>query len=450
MEAKFILWEHQENKDGTYPIRLRITKNRKVKYIATGLSGKPEQWDALNECFIRSNKINPVVWGQKVKDGKTEKVEIGGYKFNNSILDDFKARIKEIEANLRFKDWTLDEFKGQFLHKISKDTTTVQQFFMDKIKNLKDTGHVGNAKCYERTLHILTLFDKNFQKRSFNDITKSFIMNWDTWMQKPRVTTYKIKENERKVSRNGCCGNTRKYYHKAFRAVLNEALKVKLMHPDIYPYGKGGFNVATLEEETSKRYLPNDYLGLIKTNIGTTDKTEFARRLFLFSYYTFGMAFMDMALLKKQNIQRMNDGLYIIYKRHKTRNSRKAKPIHIKITDEIKDCLDYFSENEILIENYILPIVSIAGYDGETLYNHIRGRYKKYSIHLSKLAEELCINDVNLTTYVSRHTMAMQLQSNDIPREVISQMLGHTDLKTTNTYLDGFGKEVVNEAAKVL
>ena len=69
--------------------------------------------------------------------------------------------------------------------------------------------------------------------------------------------------------------------------------------------------------------------------------------------------------------------------------------------------------------------------------------------YLRLLAEELRI-DFHLTSYVSRHTAAMTLQRNHIPREVISQMLGHADLETTNVYLDSFDNGVINEAAKVL
>ena len=62
----------------------------------------------------------------------------------------------------------------------------------------------------------------------------------------------------------------------------------------------------------------------------------------------------------------------------------------------------------------------------------------------------LGITDMKLTSYVSRHTMAMTLQDNQVPREVISQILGHSDLATTNTYLDSFGSSVIDEAVKVL
>ena len=44
----------------------------------------------------------------------------------------------------------------------------------------------------------------------------------------------------------------------------------------------------------------------------------------------------------------------------------------------------------------------------------------------------------------------MTLQRNHVPREIISQMLGHADLETTNVYLDSFDNRVIDEAAKVL
>jgi site-specific recombinase XerD len=69
---------------------------------------------------------------------------------------------------------------------------------------------------------------------------------------------------------------------------------------------------------------------------------------------------------------------------------------------------------------------------------------------LLKLAKQLEITELTLTSYVSRHTMAMTLQDNQVPREIISQILGHNDLATTNTYLDSFSSGVIDEAVKVL
>jgi len=97
-----------------------------------------------------------------------------------------------------------------------------------------------------------------------------------------------------------------------------------------------------------------------------------------------------------------------------------------------------------------LPIVSRKGFTGETLYKHIHNRLGVINNDLDEMAKELGIDDVNLTSYVSRHTMAMTLQKNGVKRELISQFLDHKDMKTTNIYLDSFANSEIDEAAKIL
>mgnify|MGYP005859449315 FL=1 len=166
--------------------------------------------------------------------------------------------------------------------------------------------------------------------------------------------------------------------------------------------------------------------------------------------YCYGISFIDMAYLTKDNILKLNNGEYIVYKRHKIQHQKSVKPIKIRITQEIQYLLASLKASSPTVDDYIIPIVSIGGYTGEKLYNHIRFRYQKYNSYLAELAKELQITDIKLTTYVSRHTMAMMLQRNDVSREQISQMLGHADMKTTNTYLDSFDTTVIDKAAKVL
>ena len=135
--------------------------------------------------------------------------------------------------------------------------------------------------------------------------------------------------------------------------------------------------------------------------------------------------------------------------KQKIKRQKGVKPISIKITPAIRQLIGSLQAASPTVDDFLLPIVTRSGYTGERLYMHIRTRYSKYQKYLRLLAEELGI-DFHLTSYVSRHTAAMTLQRNHIPREVISQMLGHADLETTNVYLDGFDNGVINEAAKVL
>jgi integrase len=434
---KAILWTHKTLINGEFSVFLRITKDRKVKYISLGISAFPEQWD---EPFGRFNV--------KKKKGfllHPDFIE------NNALLNAQETKAKDIidEFERNKIGWTLNQFEEAFLNRSKKGK--VKPFLENIIQRMKDTDHTGNALCYQRLLDMLVIFDKNIEKKLFPEIDIKYVRALDTFLQMPRETVYTSKKgNKRIVQRNGCTGNTRRIYFKSLRAVLNMAIEAKEASPTTYPFGKGGFEVAKLGEETEKRYLPSDYLLKIKSTHSEKEVNEYARKLFLFSYFCYGMSFVDMARLTHENVKRLENGQYIVYKRHKTKNSKGAKAINIKLTDELQTLINELCGMKESVENYLLPIVTIEGLSGEKLYNHLKSRLKKLNSYLESMAIEFGISDINITSYVSRHTMAMSLQNNDVPREVISQILGHKDLKTTNTYLDSFNSNVIDEAVKVL
>lgn len=440
--VNFVIRKDKPNKDGKFAIRLRITKNRIRKYISLNIFADSNYWSDENEVFVIIKSLK----GEKQKEQNEER------KNYNKLLERYKVRALDIISEFEREkvDWTLNQFEDRFINRSKQGR--IYPFFIQTIKELKDTGHTGNAICYERTLHMLELYDSKFENRMFSEIDIKFVRGFDLWLQKPRESIGRRKKDGtggKTIQRSGCSGNTRKYYMKALRAILNMAIKEKECPTSTYPFGKGGFEIAKLEEETEKRYLPSEFLQRIKDTPGETEATETARRMFLFSYYCYGISFMDMAKLSKKNIILHEGGRYIIYKRQKTKNNKKTKPIQIKITEEIDKILQWFELNTLHIEPYLVPVISKKDLAGEDLYKHIRNRYKEYSDNLKILAKELEI-ETNLTSYVSRHTMAMTLQGNNVPREVISQILGHSDLETTNTYLDSFGSSIIDEAAKVL
>lgn len=428
-----IIYKSTKLKDGSHPIVLRITKNRMRKYISLGLSANPKQWNDEFSLFKKDKRINP------------------NYEQMNAFINSQLIKTKEIidEFHRNKIDWTLNQFEDAYLNYAKKGK--VKPFFENEIKNLREAGHIGNANCYQRTLHMLELFDKKFDKRLFSEIDIKYVQSFNIFLQTPRKTVYtSSKGNKQTIERNPCSGNTRKYYFKALRAILNKAIACKEANASTYPFGKGGFEVAKLEEETEKRYLPTEYLFKLKTSKSDKNQIELARLLFLFSYFCYGMSFIDMALLEKNAIKRFESGDYITYKRHKTSSAKNSKSIKIKLSDEIIHIIDSMKEIYSPVENYLLPIINKEGLTGLALYNHVKNRLKTINKNLKLLAEEFGINNINMTSYVSRHTMAMTLQNNNIPREIISQILDHKDLKTTNTYLDSFTDHVIDEAVKVL
>lgn len=410
------------DRNGRYAIRLCVTKDKRRKYIALNLYVLPQYWDEAGEQFIILCNLK----------GVEQKAENKQREADNALLAKFKVRAREIIERFELEgiDWTLNQFEETFLNPSKQGKFCA--YLESHIQTLRDTGHTGNAKCYFETLRLLKYYDGKLNQRLFSDIDLRYVRNFDTFLQK-----------------RGCKGNTRKYYFKALRAILNQAKREGVGSEAAYPFVKGGFEIAKLEEATEKRYLPPQDLQKLKDTPAQNPQNEYARQLFLFSYYCYGMSFVDMAYLTTDHIQRLADGNYIVYKRNKIKHQKNATAIRIHITPEIQGLIERLKSASPTVENYLLPIITCSGYTGEKLYNHIRSRYAKYQKYLKSLAEELGI-DYHLTSYVSRHTMAMTLQYNKIPREIISQMLGHADLETTNTYLDSFDNKVINEAAKVL
>lgn len=432
---KIFLRTFDTNKDGTNPICLRIAKDGQKKFIGLGLSATPEQWDE-NYCrFKKDKRINPL------------------HDKNNAYLNEQETKaektIQDFDNNKI--DWTLNQFEDAFLNRSKQGK--VKHFIENLVKTMRATDHNGNADCYERTLHMLELFDKKFDQKYFSEIDIKYVRAFDIFLQMPRETVYTSKKgNTRVVQRKGNSGNSRRIIFKTLRAILNAAIESKEASQATYPFGKGGFQVAKLGEETEKRYLPSTQLLKMKSEpeVELRESLQYAQKLFLISYFFYGMSFKDMANLKTENIKSLENGSYIVYKRTKTRHNKESKSINIKLTEELQTLINDLCEIKKPVDNYLLPIITIEGLTGEALYKHIKNRLKKFNGHLTTLAEKLNIENIHITSYVSRHTMAMTLQNNNIPRELISQILDHKDMKTTNTYLDSFSSNIIDEIAKVL
>ena len=417
-------------KDGSYPVALVIRKEKQRKMIYLGISAailEARKKDGSKEIKSQWNET----YHRYELDGRKE-LHPDRFKLNG-WLDELSGRCEELLKDFDKKkvDWTLNQFESALLNKSKK--TGVESYFSEHIDKLSRAGKIGNKACYENCLHILKEYDSRFGKLIFNELDLKYIKDFHDYLQIERKNK----------------GNTIKYYMKTLRSLLNKAIKDGEASATTYPFGKNGYSVAELAQETEKRYLPSEYLEKLKTAELDSYTKSWARNLFLFSYYCQGMSFVDMANLTTKNILVFEGGKYIAYRRQKT-ESKSAKIIRIKITEHVQGLLYWFRDNTHLIEGYLLPIVSKDGFEGQELYDHIRNRFKKLNIHLKKLAEELKFEGVKLTSYVSRHSYAMRLKNSGIPEDVISEALGHKDLATTKVYLDSFGNDEIANANEYL
>jgi integrase len=159
--------------------------------------------------------------------------------------------------------------------------------------------------------------------------------------------------------------------------------------------------------------------------------------IFLFSFYNRGMNFADIAKLRMSDIE--NDR--IIYNRSKT-----GKPLSVKLTDATREILNHYTKGKNS-DDLIFPIIKrdTPELQMKDLYNE-RRLFNKY---LNKIARELEIQG-NITSYVARHSWATIGKEVNVPISVISEGLGHEDIKTTQIYLDDFDNSVLDDANQMI
>ena len=180
-------------------------------------------------------------------------------------------------------------------------------------------------------------------------------------------------------------------------------------------------NAFTGGTRTRKRSLSVDDVKKIKAlRLKGMPQLEMARDLFLFSIYALGMPFVDMAFMKKENVQ--FDSIY--YMRHKTN-----QPVFVPLEPCMKDIIRKYQHSDTA---YLFPILTTR--EQPQAYLQYQNKLNSYNRLLKKLSSLAGLN-VNLSSYVVRHTWASLAYSSNVELNVISKALGHTNTNTTQIYI---------------
>ena len=224
----------------------------------------------------------------------------------------------------------------------------------------------------------------------------------------------------------GCSLNTVSTYMRRIRHIYNLAVEADEASfiPNLF---KGVF---TGVESKRKKALPKETLErVIRTEVEDPDlrRVQLAVRL-MFAFC--GMAFVDLAHLKGENIR---DGV-LLYHRQKS-----GSLVQVEIPPEALPLLEELSDGTDAGSPYLFPFLS-GRKEGEEAYKEYVSALTRFNGNLGRLAESAGVT-APFTSYTIRHTFATALKERDVPIEVISELLGHTSIKTTQIYLKSFSLE---------
>lgn len=273
----------------------------------------------------------------------------------------------------------------------------------------------GRIRCFESYLSAYRSFFR-FRKRHdilLSELDSNVLISYQTYLHK-----------------RGLIKNTTSFYMRILRSVYNKAIKEEII-PEKFPFRA----VYTGVDKTVKRALPLQKLKRIKNmDLSSNKGLEFARDMFMFSFYTRGMSFIDMAYLKKTDL---NDGV-IVYKRRKT-----GKRLFVRC--ELCTHL-IIAKYTIKSSPYILPIIMKEDEDDRLQYKRIMAYV---NARLKILGKRLKLEHP-LTMYVARHSWASIALAKNVPISVISQGMGHDSEQTTRIYLSSLEAHLIDNANRTI
>lgn len=385
--VRLMLNKSRRLNNGSYPLVFQVIHDRRKKLIYTGYHVKEENFDELEEEIVNDEDVVSTVTD-------IAKVNCELRKIRNRI----HTRIRRLEQTKG--SFTVEDILSHCIHKNLKQQFYLLRYIDTQIERKKTLKKDGTAAAYKSTRSSLGKFLNNSNIR-MSEIDLRFIRRYEDFLHNSGVTD-----------------NTVSYYLRNLRTLYNQAMTDGYLPQGEYPFIKA----QTRPAKTVKRALVRkDLQTLANLELEDTPKLNFARDLYLFSFYAQGMAFVDIVLLKKSDIC---NGV-LAYSRHKSKQL-----IRIAVTPQMKEVMDkYATEGE-----YVFPIINDKDSSEYKQYRLALARINRY---LKKIAAMVEI-ETSLTTYTARHTWATLARDCGAPVSVISAGLGHTSEETTRIYLKEF------------
>lgn len=281
-------------------------------------------------------------------------------------------------------------------------------FFEKQLERMRQNGNPRTTETYITAFHKFRTFC-GVMNPTIGQITSELMEKYQTWLKERNLALNTISFYMRKL---------RRIYHLA----VEDGLTI-----DCQPFTK----VYTGQAKTDKRAISIEEMRQIKNLTIQDQKTAFARDLFLFSFYTRGMSFVDIAYLQPKNIRH---GM-LVYKRRKT-----GQLLSVQWEKDMQDIVSRYTHSGN--GKFLFPIIRKENGKERNQYRHIQDEVNKEL----KIVARLSGIGRNLTMYCARHSWASIARQLQVPMEVISRGMGHTHERTTEIYLKSIDSDSIDRA----
>ncbi len=390
-KAKIVI-KKRKLSNNNYPIALRVIhmSNPALYIRLNGLSVKLDEWNSNLSRFTTKKK---------------------GFKKLNNILADIEQKADSILELLEAQnEFSYFKFKERYYGNGASDSNVINKY-NEKIYSLTALKKYSTAEVYKTSLKAFKEFADI--ETTFSDITFLFINKF--------VESRMLKNNS---------GNYISIILRSLRAIhYSYCDELDIPRPNCY----SKFKIKHIETRTAKQGLDKHQLKRFLEYTPESTYDEIAKDLFIFSVLTRGCNLTDILNLTKDNL--FNN--QINYRRSKTNT-----PFIVNISKDINAIIEKYQSSSM----FLFPF--LEKYKGQNTAYKNKLFNRTMNAQLKKIA--LKLNIPPFSTYASRRTWAQISQANNVPIEMISAGLGHSELRTTQIYLSGFSTDKLDSITKDL
>jgi len=393
--VKLILRTSKVRKDGTSPVYLRITANRKSRFVSTKVYVEPKYWNERKEQ-VRATHELAATFNHALKTFKTDAIKEA---LASKTATEVKKAIKGTGGSL-------------------------SKYFQGFIDDLDQAGRFWDWKKYRVTFRKLT------------DVLGTSI----DWAELDRDALVRLERYMREQEGNK--PNTIRKEMQRVRRVIRAAIKEGIITAQDDPFLFYERPAAQRPERRKLTMHEIEALEAVALPAGTWP--DISRDVFIFAFYAAGMRFGDVCRLKPENItERDSDHVRIRYTMAKTGN-----PTSIPAPRRILRIIEKY---EVGPTEYVFPM--LRGRDVSnpvTIRKHISSANVMVNKFLKSAAKQAGISSEDLSMHIARHSWAdyARRQSGDL--YAISKSLGHRSLETTEMYLKSLDEQAQDDLATTL
>ena len=372
----------------------QLTCNRVTRRVASGYKILNEEWDKASGQIV----LPPM--------GDARRDSLLSIRLNLEWrLQTYTRIFEELDAPASVA--CADDLARRLASSVDVDRSVFNFMHTQAVRKMR-LGKVRSNETYRSALN------------SFARFRKGVDLTFD------KIDSEMMELYEAELRGRGLSRNTTSFYMRILRTNYRLAVAHGLTH-DCRPFS----HVYCGMDKTVKRCISFAEIKKIKDlDLSRRPRLDFARDMFLFSFCTRGMSFIDMAYLKKDDLR---NG-YLTYRRKKT-----GQLLVIEWTEQMQGILDKCQPNDT---RYLLPIVTRE--DGSE-----RRQYQNWIMKINRRLKTIAVLagvPVPLSLYWSRHSWATIARSKEVPLSVISKGLGHDSELTTQIYLDSIKSAEVDKA----